>query len=276
MNTYIRVSIYGASPEKQDLLIALLEAGGFEGFEQPGEAEASPELHAFIPEKDLDTGWLENLSLVHAFQYQLDRIPGQNWNAVWESGFQPVRVEDFAGIRADFHPPMAGVQHEIVITPKMSFGTGHHATTYMMVAAMQQIDFGDTKVFDFGTGTGILAILAEKMGALSVHAIDYDEWSIANAAENLERNQCRRIRLDQADLVPESGDYDIILANINRNILLDNMSAMARCLDQAGILLLSGLLTEDETEMVQAAAACDLKLSGKLEKNNWICLRFNR
>lgn len=274
MNNYIRISISGASPEKQEQLIALLAAGGFDGFEQPeGELQ---ELRAFIPEKYFDAGWLEQLSRSQDFHYQPETIPEQNWNAIWESGFQPVRVADFAGIRAGFHPPMTGVEHEIVITPKMSFGTGHHATTHMMVEAMQHLDFKGRKVFDFGTGTGILAILAEKLGAASILAIDNDEWSIANAAENLEQNQCSKVRLEMADQVPASGHFDIILANINRNILLENMAAMAGLLAPGGILLLSGLLAEDEPDICSAAAGSQLILSGKLEKTNWICLRFNR
>lgn len=273
MSNYIRINIPGVSPEKQEWLIALLENGGFEGFEQTEDAEA--ELRAFIPAEKLDPSWLDALANTYQFRYTRELIPEQNWNAIWESGFQPVQVDDFAGIRAAFHPPMSGVTHEIVITPKMSFGTGHHATTYMMLAAMQQLDCRHKTVFDFGTGTGILAILAEKLGAASVLAIDNDAWSIENAAENLLGNQCRKVQLEKADRVPVSQTFDIILANINRNIILANMDALAGALASGGTLLLSGLLEEDEADICAAAASRRLILADKMGKNNWICLRFN-
>ena len=134
-----------------------------------------------------------------AQRFDWNEIPDQNWNQVWENNYEPVQVGNFAGIRAQFHQPLAGVKFELLITPKMSFGTGHHATTYMMLDWMREFDFTGKTVLDMGTGTGVLAIMAEKLGASRIIAIDIDDWSIENAKENIEVNGCRRIQLLQSD-----------------------------------------------------------------------------
>ena len=184
-------------------------------------------------------------------------------------------IDDFVSIRADFHNPVAGVEHEIVITPKMSFGTGHHATTYMMVQQMREIDFEEKNVFDFGTGTGVLAILAEKLKAKEIIAVDNDEWSISNAAENIERNGGVAIRLEEANTIKGENQFDIILANINRNVIIENFPVMVDRLAPGGVLLLSGLLLEDEPAIVQCAKKTALLLTKRTTKDNWISLRFN-
>ena len=269
MSAHIQITFPGLQPEQQDVLIAHLAEAGYEGFE-----ENDQELKAFIPEKCYDKEILQEL----AFKYQLDfseeLIPEQNWNSSWETNFLPVIVDDFVAIRADFHEPAKGVEQEIIITPKMSFGTGHHATTSMMVKQMREIDFTGKSVFDFGTGTGILAILAEKIGAKSIIAIDNDDWSIANAEENMERNGCRKIRLEKHDRLTGEGEYDILLANINKNVILQNFSSLFGHLAPGGTLLLSGLLTTDKEDILQIAGSFRLKLSAEMEQNNWICLRF--
>lgn len=269
MTNHIQITFPGLQPEQQDLLIAHLAEAGYEGFE-----ENDQELKAFIQEERFDRTLLQEL----AFKYQLDfseeLIPEQNWNSSWESSFQPVIVDDFVAIRAGFHEPVKGVEQEIIITPKMSFGTGHHATTSMMVQQMRDIDFKGKTVFDFGTGTGILAILAEKLGAKTITAIDNDDWSMANAAENMEKNNCRKIRLEKHDRITGEEKYDILLANINKNVILENFSALFGHLAPGGTLLLSGLLTTDEEDIIQKAGSFHLKLSARMEQNNWICLRF--
>lgn len=270
MNSYIQISFKDLQPEQQELLIAHLSEAGFEGFE-----EGNHELKAFIPEASYDKQLLHELAYKYQLQFSEQLIPEQNWNAVWESSFQPVIVDDFTAVRADFHQPVTNVLHEIIITPKMSFGTGHHATTYMMVRQMRNIDFSGKKVFDFGTGTGILAILAEKLGAADITAIDNDDWSISNAAENLERNHCRKVKLYKAGSIPQDEQYDIMLANINKNVILENFSALTACLVSGGILLLSGLLEEDKAEMQEQAVLFSLHSGEILQQNGWICLRFN-
>ena len=269
MAVYIQITVTHFAQEQQEIIMAALMDIGFEGIEETVTA-----LNAFIPETDFDETELISLQQTFSFQYAVTKIPEQNWNAVWESNFEPVVVDDFVAIRAGFHAALSGVEHEIVITPKMSFGTGHHATTYMMVQQMREINCKDKKVFDFGTGTGILAILAEKLGASSVYAIDNDEWSINNAAENLNTNHCTKINLEQADAVPQNQQYDIVLANINKNVILENLPALKSLMNEGAILLLSGLLKEDEGDIEKAAKALSLQLTKKTERNNWICLKY--
>jgi len=177
-------------------------------------------------------------------------------------------------IRADFHAPIVNVENEILITPKMSFGTGHHATTFLMMQQMRNIDFNNKSVFDFGTGTGILAILAEKLGATSVFAIDNDEWSIENAKENAAKNACMHIDLALKDDPGGEETFDIILANINKNVILTYLSVLVNRLKKGGYLLLSGLLKEDEEDIQQAANQLPVKYISTTHKNNWICIMF--
>lgn len=252
------------------MLVAALSEAGFEGFEE-GEGF----LKAFIPAAAFDEEAVKAIAAQQQAGFTQSVIGETNWNAVWESNFEPVVVDDFVGLRADFHPPVTGVEQEIVITPKMSFGTGHHATTYQMIGQMRDIDFTGKRVFDFGTGTGVLAILAERLGAATILAVDNDDWSIANTTENLERNQCSRVMVEKAETVPAHTQFDIILANINKNVILENMQSLAAQLAPGGTLLLSGLLVEDEADILTAASSRSLKLNRKTERNGWICLRIN-
>ena len=269
MPNHIQITFHELQPEQQEVLIAHLAEAGYEGFEQ-----SDTELKAFIHDSHYDKALLHELAFKYQVQYTEEHIAAQNWNALWESNFQPVVVDDFVGIRADFHAPIEGVAHELTITPKMSFGTGHHATTYMMLQQMRQIDFAGKKVFDFGTGTAVLAILAEKMGASLITAIDNDDWSIENSIENIERNHCKKIKLIKSDSIVSNGDFDIILANINKNVILENLPDIRNKLLPGGVLLLSGLLKEDETDILTVTNSLFLQLIDKQERNNWICLRL--
>lgn len=269
MVNYIQVSFAGIEPEQADILIARLAEAGYDGFE-----ETDKELKAFIHEQHFDKAFLQELAYKYQLPFSTEHIPGQNWNQLWESNFQPVVVDDFVVVRADFHEPVAGVEHEIVITPKMSFGTGHHATTFMMLQQMRNLDFTGKKVFDFGTGTAVLAILAEKLGAAEVMAVDNDEWSIANAAENLHRNNCTKVQLKKADSALLNENFDRILANINKNVILDNFETLVKQLVPGGTILFSGLLKEDEEEIKQKAIAQALAPAGSFLKDNWLCLKF--
>jgi ribosomal protein L11 methyltransferase len=269
MNQYIQIEFQNISAVQADLLVAQLSEIGFTGFE-----EEENSLKAFIPANDFTADAVKEIAVKQHLSFAQSVIEETNWNAVWESSFQPVIVGDFVGIRADFHEPIKGVEHEIVITPKMSFGTGHHATTFMMLQEMRKIDFINKSVFDFGTGTGILAILAEKLGAAKVFAVDYDEWSIENAEENLTRNNCTRFTLEKADTATSSGQFEIILANINKNVILDNFSSLVKLLAPNGVLLLSGLLETDEIDILREAGKFSLILKGKTTMNKWIALSF--
>ena len=269
MVNYTEVKIRANTAAERELLIAALTEEGFEGFEESGDI-----LLAFVAETNFNRDSLEALMRRLQITYTVATIEQQNWNELWESNFEPVQIGSFCHIRAHFHPPAAGVDHEIVITPKMSFGTGHHATTCLMIEAMNALDLEGKAVLDFGTGTGVLAILAEKLGAGRVDAVDVDEWSIANARENFCINHTQRIRLHQAGTISLPGLYDVVLANINKNVILENMSRIKSHLAAHGTVLLSGLLTGDCNQVVEAAAVAGLALTGLQEKKDWISLKL--
>ena len=257
-----------ANEHQQEELISLLNDFNPEGYEQNDHA-----LIAYFPAKDYHPEDMEQI--LHGFDHTSREIQEQNWNKVWESNFEPVIVDDFCAIRAEFHQPIQGVQHEIVITPKMSFGTGHHATTHMMIRQMKDMDFGNKNVFDFGTGTGILAILAEKLGAREVIAIDVDDWSIENAHENLNRNSCSHVELALSSSIPHR-QFDIILANINRNVILQYQTDLIKATVNDGYLLLSGLLNSDKGIILETFLPQGLSLEKELERNNWISLLLKK
>lgn len=270
MKQYIELTFQNVTPAQSDLLLAKLSEIGFEGFEEEHNL-----LKAFIPSADFDLAAVNSISAELQTPFSQSVIAATNWNEVWESNFQPVVVDDFAAIRADFHSPITGVEHEIVITPKMSFGTGHHATTFMMMQQMRDINFNGKTVFDFGTGTGILAILAEKLGAANIIAVDNDDWSIDNTADNIQRNSSHLIVLQKAEVVLTDKNYDVILANINKNVILAHFNTLVAQLNPEGVLLLSGLLVEDKEDILKEAAKYSLQLGKITEKNNWISLRFS-
>lgn len=269
-NDYIEVKIYtGSDADMKDMLVAMLAGIGFEGFE-----EEKNFLKAFIPEKDFNESQLREITVQYEIPYSIAPIKYKNWNDIWEAGFEPVIIEKFCAVRATFHQPVNEVAYEIIITPKMSFGTGHHATTYLMLEAMKGLSIKGKSVFDFGTGTGVLAILAEKMGASEIEAIDIDEWSIENGKENLTQNLSKKILLYKSGQIATAGKFDIILANINRNIILQQMESMMAHLSPGGTIVLSGLLTSDEGVITAKAENVALKLLSSNERNSWICLQF--
>ncbi len=271
MNNYIKININSTKESEQELLIALMSEEGYDGFE-----ETDHELHAFIPEKKFDEEKLNLLLQPFSKTYIKEIIAPKNWNAEWEANYEPVVVDDFVAIRAHFHQPIATVQHEIVITPKMSFGTGHHATTWQMMKLMQGIDFSNQSVFDFGCGTVVLAILAEKLGAKSVLAMDYDELCIDNSFENIETNGCSKIKIEKGDAPPIRQTFNVILANINRHILLNNMQLMAGALVEKGYLLISGFYVEDNQLLIDAANIQGMQLIKVSERHNWSAMVFQK
>jgi ribosomal protein L11 methyltransferase len=272
MADYIQITATGIEdPEQKELMIALLAEEGCEGFE-----EEESLIRAYIPEADFNKESIDELFHQNNIRYSLSVIKEQNWNSVWESQFEPVLIDDFAAIRAVFHEPIPQVKFEIVITPKMSFGTGHHATTYMMITEMAKLDFTGKRVFDFGTGTGVLAILAEKMGATDIIGIDNDNWSIVNAEENIAANQCTHIRILQKEEADLGQTFDIILANINKHILLANMPVLAKQLVLGGTLSLSGLLEEDEEDITRCFESQGLTKIETVKRSRWICIAARR
>jgi ribosomal protein L11 methyltransferase len=262
---YIQISIQ-AKELQQEILIGKLSQLAATGFEQTDTG-----LIAYFEEEHFNS--YEVNTVIKDLLFTISIIKEQNWNALWESNFEPVIVADFCGIRAHFHEQIKNVAHEIIITPKMSFGTGHHATTFMMIEEMSQLNFKNKTVLDFGTGTGILSILAEKLGAANIAAIDNDAWSIDNAKENLERNNCKKTELQLSSIIPFQS-FDIILANINKNVILENREKLKKACNKKTTILLSGLLSEDEKEVVKVFEENDFKLIKKSMKANWICLVF--
>jgi ribosomal protein L11 methyltransferase len=267
---HIKITFADLQPEQKEILIAQLADAGYEGFE-----EKDTGLDAFINSKSFDKVILNEISFKYQTPYIKEKIAEKNRNQVWESNFDPVIVNDYVAIRADFHKPITNTQFEIVITPKMSFGTGHHATTHMMIELMKEIGFSERSVLDFGSGTGILAILAEKEGAKNIDAIDNDDWSIANAGENFEKNNCTKINLRKASNAASDIKFDIIIANINKNVILENLVLLTQQLNKRGQILLSGLLREDREEILSIATELRLKLKKELIRNNWIAMQFH-
>jgi ribosomal protein L11 methyltransferase len=263
---------FAATGGQSDILIALLTDIGYDGFEEAGD-----NLLAYIGEPKFSEEELQKVADMIGVTYTLETIAPQNWNEVWESNFLPVIVDDFCTIRAHFHDIKITTPYQILITPKMSFGTGHHATTQLMIQLMREVDFRGKKVLDFGTGTGVLAILAEMLEATQVLAIDNDSWCVENAEENIMRNNCSRIVVKNGSLeIADAFAPDVILANINRHILLQYMGALHRLLQPGGTILMSGLLADDESIIKEAAGREGFIFSELRMQTNWIAMRFSR
>lgn len=267
---YLVVKITDIDTEQLEILTAMLPEFGFQGME-----EFENSVTAYATETACDLELVHNYLKSSNLNYLLSEIPEQNWNAQWESNFDPVIIPGKIHVRAHFHPRLDGFEHEITITPKMSFGTGHHATTSMMMKAMMDLNFLGKSVLDFGTGTGILAILAAQKGSDKVMAIDNDEWSINNTIENVQMNQVSdiiEIRLaDSLDNIPQS---DIILANINKHVLLAHVNDLCTVLNPNGQLILSGLLNADYEDIVAIYEPFFGKPGHVLSENGWICIVF--
>lgn len=270
---HIKISFPTHSQDTKDTLMAMLSALDFTGFE-----EREDEVVAYAEETLYDEHAVREVANQLQLAFTKEIVSQRNWNEEWEKNFEPVIIDGFCSVRADFHPKPENVAYDIVITPKMSFGTGHHATTALMMSFMQHLDFNNKQVFDFGTGTGILAILAEMLGAAQVLAIDNDEWSFENARENCQRNQVTKVIVQQATAedVPAGPRFDIILANINRHILLAYMEQMAGLLQPEGVLLLSGILPEDVTMIRASAETAGFTFQQEKTDRNWVCMQFTR
>lgn len=266
---YIQIKVHTPNSIVQDILIAELSEYA-EGFE-----ELENGLIISISQEDYETNASIFAQIFDKYEclFSIQIEKEKNWNNVWESNFEPVLINDFCAIRATFHNAIPNVKHEIIITPKMSFGTGHHATTRLMIQAMKDINFQKAKVLDFGTGTGVLAILAEMLGAESVLAIDNDTWAFDNAIENVRINNCKHIQISITPIDDINEKYDCIIANINRNILLQYLQQLYKLIKSNGILLMSGLLTEDEDTIVQSAQTAGFKVLNVCCKDKWIAIK---
>jgi ribosomal protein L11 methyltransferase len=256
-----------------EILIAQLGLAGFESF-----VENEDGVSAYIQESDWNSAILENIQILNSgefmISYKEEVIQQTNWNREWEKNFNPIQVAGLVSIRAPFHSN-PNLKFDIIIEPKMSFGTGHHETTHMMIQHLLSLDLTNKKVLDMGCGTGILAIFAEMKGAENIDAIDIDNWCYQNSLENVERNNCKRITVFKggASLLFNK-KYDIVVANINRNILLQDMNAYIDCLSPDGILLLSGFYYEDIPMIDAVVSTYGLKMDHIIERNNWVALKY--
>ncbi|HUH35436.1 MAG TPA: 50S ribosomal protein L11 methyltransferase [Moheibacter sp.] len=255
-----------------EILTALLAELAFESF-----TSTDAGINAYV-KKDQDNQAavkeiLAELDLV-AITYQRNEIEQKNWNAEWEANFQPISVNDQCYIRAEFHEARPEIPYEIIIQPKMSFGTGHHSTTHLMVEYILENDFTNKKVLDMGCGTSILAILAKMKNAAYVEAIDIDEWSVENSIENAARNQVEiDVKLGDASLLGNQS-FDIILANINKNILLADLPQYVQNLKPKGEIILSGLMDFDFEDIKACCEGLGLQWIDKKQRNEWIALKF--
>ena len=244
MATFIEYRIT-APAARQDILIALLADAGFDSFEQ-----RDTELLAYAPTANhaASVTRLDELAPAFEFTYTHAPLEDRNWNAVWESGFDPIRVGERLLIRASFHAPDPTVEHELVIDPKMAFGTGHHATTYLMCELLFDYGAAGATVLDYGCGSGVLALLAKQLGAGHTDPVDIEQPAVENTRENAATNglQLERILHGTLDAVPNDRPYDLILANINRNVILATAGALYERLKPGGRVLFSGILDRDE------------------------------
>ena len=256
-----------------EILIAELGLFGFESF-----VETETGLLAYIQSEEHSEHIMNDIQILESNEFKIEfsfkTIEQTNWNEEWEKNFTPINVDNKVYVRAPFHDAST-MDYEIVIEPKMSFGTGHHETTHMMIQHLLDLDVTNKSVLDMGCGTGILAIFAAMKNARPIDAIDIDEWCVENTNENIEKNNCEFISVFLGDAhLLKNQKYDIIIANINRNILLQDLASYKRCINSNGILLLSGFYTEDEPLLQSKAKELDFEFLKKFERNNWLSLRF--
>jgi len=257
-----------------EILVAELGQKAFESF-----IETDFGVSAFVQKALWDETILEDIYILTSeefkISYTVEEIEQVNWNEEWEKNFEPIEVDGKCHVRAPFHPKTTA-PFDIVIEPKMSFGTGHHETTHMMIQHLLETEVANKKTLDMGCGTAILAILAEMKGAKPIDAIDIDEWCYLNSIENAARNNCHEISVYEGDAsLLEGRKYDLIIANINRNILLNDLAIYVSCLNEKGLLFLSGFYREDIPAIDACCVELGLKLEKTLERNNWVSLKYS-
>lgn len=258
--------------EFREILMAELSAIGFDSFlETDTGIDAYAERSGF-DRSDFDE-LIEKYHSIASISISEEIIPKSNWNEEWEKNYDPIEVDDLVFVRASFHPKQAGFRYEIVINPKMSFGTGHHATTFQILRYLGEIDLKDKRVLDVGSGTGILAIMAHLLGAREVEAFDIDDWCVDNGNENFTLNGLKiKMNLGTIREVKPTGKFDVLIANINKNILLDELPIYASLLEPSKLLLLSGFYTEDINDLIEAGKSVNLSFRSSKSKEGWAAL----
>lgn len=273
---YTRLQVV-CDPEFSEILMAEIAEVGFDTF-----METEKGFEAYVEEKKFDAQLLdevkEKYEAVNPLLFFWDTIQKKNWNEEWESSLEPIIVDDRCLIRAEFHKVEKKYPYEIIITPKMSFGTGHHQTTYLMIKSQLNMDHVNKRLMDAGCGTAILSIMASKLKAKKIEAFDIDEWSVINGKENIENNHCANIRIQQGKIheMDFQGEFDIILANINKNVLLAEMKLYASYLGKNGQLLLSGFYTEDIDDLLEEANKHGFVEQNRDERENWAALLLKK
>jgi ribosomal protein L11 methyltransferase len=273
---YTRLQVV-CDPDFSEILMAEIAEAGFDSF-----LETEKGFEAYTENESFDASLLQAIKNkyreVQPLIFFQDRIQKKNWNEEWEKSLSPIIVDDQVLIRAEFHRVEKKYPFEIIITPKMSFGTGHHQTTHLMIRNQLQMNHQDKRVMDAGCGTAILSIMASKLGAREVEAFDIDEWSAINGRENLENNQCNNVRIQQGKIneVGLTGLFDVVLANINKNILLEEMSVYASYLANGGLLLMSGFYTSDIVDLEGKAKSLGLHRVHTDEKETWASLLLKK
>ena len=284
---YIEYNIQVPGPDEAEIVVAELAELGFESFSDylpDGFMPGAGSVKGYIPDTAEQEGTthtaIQNFLYCESYPYERNEIEQQNWNAEWESRFEPIDILDgMCYIRAPFHEPKAGgAKHEIVIMPKMSFGTGHHATTYLMAEQMLAMDFAGASVLDMGSGTGILAILAAMRGAVVLDAVDIDTWAYENCLENIQTNGVQTVVCPiLGDVTAVAGKvYDYVLANINRNILLNDIRHYSECMKPEAFLYMSGFYVQDIPAIEQECKRNGLALLSYTEKNNWAAVKVQK
>lgn len=274
--TKVAITLIPYSEDASDVMIALMGELEYESFQ-----ETETGFDAYIPSQLFDAEKLESLELPFEhlkFTYSQEEIPDQNWNEVWEKNyFQPIIIDDKCVVRGPFHDTFPHIQHQILIEPKMAFGTGHHETTGLMLQFILDAPVSNKRLLDMGCGTGILGILAAMRGAREVVGIDIDEWSYKNSLENCELNKVKmELYQGDASLLHDLDPFDIMLANINRNILLTDLSIYSNAVKPNGTLIMSGFYTHDLPVITQAAQQAGFSFVNSKENNNWVAAAYTK
>ena len=274
---YVELTV-AVEPKEQgsDILIAQLSELGFESF-----VETEAGFTAYVQEEDFSEEEIKftfgDFEAIFKIEFTSKIIPQQNWNKEWESSFQPIDVEGKCYIRAPFHEKKIGFSYDVIIEPKMSFGTGHHDTTQLMIRQLMLLNVKNTSLLDMGCGTGVLAIVASLMGAHPITAIDIDDWSYENTLENLAKNNINNVLVHKGNAqILEEKLFHTILANINKNVLLTDMTVYCHSLEKGGNLILSGFFVTDGDEIIRKAEILGLKFKDEKVSDQWMMLHFTK